>query len=115
MYKDIPAHRKCAIVQSMFPSGLSSKENLNEDTENQLTGESFSEELESSATACSGEMEVSELPLERCMRIVPHDQNSGAFFIAVLQKTSPLPGRCCCFWFSITFRFHFPGWSLKSI
>ncbi|XP_020255770.1 tRNA (cytosine(34)-C(5))-methyltransferase isoform X2 [Asparagus officinalis] len=35
-------------------------------------------------------VEVSRFPLERCMRIVPHDQNSGAFFIAVLQKTSPL-------------------------
>lgn len=38
------------------------------------------------------EEEVSDLPLERCMRLVPHDQNSGAFFIAVLQKVSPLPG-----------------------
>ncbi|XP_026416651.1 tRNA (cytosine(34)-C(5))-methyltransferase-like [Papaver somniferum] len=37
------------------------------------------------------EMEVSDLPLERCMRIVPHDQNTGAFFIAILQKVSPLP------------------------
>jgi multisite-specific tRNA:(cytosine-C5)-methyltransferase len=36
--------------------------------------------------------EVSEFPLEHCMRIMPHDQNTGAFFIAVLQKVSPLPG-----------------------
>ncbi|KAJ9170386.1 hypothetical protein P3X46_018498 [Hevea brasiliensis] len=28
---------------------------------------------------------------ERCMRIVPHDQNSGAFFIAILHKLSSLP------------------------
>jgi len=35
--------------------------------------------------------EVSDFPLEHCMRIVPHDQNTGAFFIAVLQKVSPLP------------------------
>lgn len=34
--------------------------------------------------------EHSNLPLHRCMRIIPHDQNSGAFFIAVLQKVSPL-------------------------
>lgn len=33
---------------------------------------------------------VENFPLERCMRIVPHDQNSGAFFIAVLEKLSPL-------------------------
>ncbi|RZC93037.1 hypothetical protein C5167_028396 [Papaver somniferum] len=36
------------------------------------------------------EMEVSDLPLERCMRIVPQDQNTGALFIAILQKVSPL-------------------------
>nr|XP_010939686.1 tRNA (cytosine(34)-C(5))-methyltransferase isoform X1 [Elaeis guineensis] len=35
---------------------------------------------------------VSSFPLERCMRILPHDQNSGAFFIAVLQKLSHLHG-----------------------
>ncbi|MQL73193.1 hypothetical protein Taro_005539, partial [Colocasia esculenta] len=34
--------------------------------------------------------EKSCLPLEHCMRIVPHDQNSGAFFIAVLKKLAPL-------------------------
>lgn len=36
--------------------------------------------------------EHSDYPLHRCMRIVPHDQNSGAFFIAVLHKVSPLNG-----------------------
>ncbi|KAM0965432.1 hypothetical protein ACFX2C_021340 [Malus domestica] len=36
--------------------------------------------------------EVSDFPLERCMRIVPHDQNRGAFFIAVFHKHSALPG-----------------------
>ncbi|KAJ0981406.1 hypothetical protein J5N97_009661 [Dioscorea zingiberensis] len=35
-------------------------------------------------------VEVSSYPLDRCLRIVPHDQNSGAFFIAVLKKISPL-------------------------
>jgi len=51
--------------------------------------------------------EVSDFPLEHCMRIVPHDQNTGAFFIAVLQKVSPLPGRISyyayiCFTLSLT-------------
>ena len=32
--------------------------------------------------------EVSSLPLERCMRIFPHDQDTGAFFIAVFQMVS---------------------------
>lgn len=40
---------------------------------------------------CNGE--VSSFPLERCMRILPHDQNSGAFFIAVLRKKCHLPGK----------------------
>eukprot|EP01018_Ginkgo_biloba_P016651 Gb_17436 [translate_table: standard] len=35
------------------------------------------------------EEEVASLPLERCMRIMPHDQDTGAFFIAVFQKISP--------------------------
>lgn len=35
--------------------------------------------------------EVSAFPLEHCMRILPHDQNTRAFFIVVLQKVSPLP------------------------
>ncbi|WOK96254.1 multisite-specific tRNA:(cytosine-C(5))-methyltransferase isoform X1 [Canna indica] len=34
--------------------------------------------------------EISGFPLENCMRIVPHDQNSGAFFIAVFEKLTPL-------------------------
>lgn len=33
---------------------------------------------------------VSSFSLDRCMRILPHDQNSGAFFIAVLHKISSL-------------------------
>lgn len=55
------------------------------------------------------EEEVSDLPLERCMRLVPHDQNSGAFFIAVLQKVSLLPGNntgtACYFYRFISLRF----------
>ena len=29
--------------------------------------------------------------LERCMRVYPHHQNTGGFFIAVIQKVNPLP------------------------
>jgi hypothetical protein len=36
--------------------------------------------------------EHSDYPLDCCMKIVPHDQNSGACFIAVLHKLSPLNG-----------------------
>jgi multisite-specific tRNA:(cytosine-C5)-methyltransferase len=51
------------------------------------------------ATNCSKKLdstsirtEHSDYPLHHCMRIVPHDQNSGAFFVAVLHKLSPLNG-----------------------
>lgn len=32
-----------------------------------------------------------ELHLDRCMRILPHNQDTGGFFVAVLQKLKPLP------------------------
>ncbi|MCJ1354866.1 MAG: hypothetical protein MMC33_004856 [Icmadophila ericetorum] len=32
----------------------------------------------------------SDIPLERCMRIYPHDQDTGGFFIAVIEKLSEL-------------------------
>ncbi|CAH8437542.1 unnamed protein product [Schistosoma guineensis] len=34
---------------------------------------------------------VSDLHLEHCKRVLPHDQNTGGFFIAVLEKIAPLP------------------------
>ena len=30
------------------------------------------------------------MPLERCVRILPHQNDSGGFFVAVLQKVGPL-------------------------
>jgi hypothetical protein len=30
------------------------------------------------------------MPLERCMRVLPHHGDTGGFFIAVLQKTAPV-------------------------
>jgi hypothetical protein len=32
------------------------------------------------------------LPLERCMRILPHHQDTGGFFVAVLRKVAQLAG-----------------------
>ncbi|KAJ6145605.1 hypothetical protein N7470_009500 [Penicillium chermesinum] len=34
--------------------------------------------------------EGADLPLERCMRIYPHQQDTGGFFITVLEKTSEI-------------------------
>lgn len=36
--------------------------------------------------------EVATLPLERCMRLLPHDQDTGGFFIAVFRKIAPFKG-----------------------
>lgn len=73
-YKDVPKVQRDGVLRSMFPSGKSDKDST--------TGEIASDE--------SAE-EVCNLPLERCVRIVPHDQNTGGFFIAVLHKVSSLP------------------------
>ncbi|KAM9384028.1 RNA cytosine C(5)-methyltransferase NSUN2 [Pholidichthys leucotaenia] len=34
---------------------------------------------------------VASMHLERCMRILPHHQNTGGFFVAVLLKKAPMP------------------------
>ncbi|CAH9143091.1 unnamed protein product [Cuscuta epithymum] len=80
-YKDAPKPRRGSIVPGMFPSQCNwSFENVIHMDKEHTTSTSILEE------------EVSTLPLERCMRIVPHDQNTGAFFIAVFHKLSNLPG-----------------------
>lgn len=67
----------------MFPSGKSDKGS---------TGGGNSYEEMASISSDESAEEVCDLPLEHCMRILPHDQNTGGFFIAVLHKVSPLPG-----------------------
>ncbi|XP_071814211.1 RNA cytosine-C(5)-methyltransferase NSUN2-like [Apostichopus japonicus] len=37
------------------------------------------------------EEDAERINLHRCVRIVPHDQNSGGFFVAVLEKVKRLP------------------------
>ena len=102
-YKDVPKYRRSVIVPSMFPSGrcyVESTENnqdveLGEKHENGGDGnpeEGIQQSEDPVALADELDEEVSNFPLERCMRIMPHDQNSGAFFIAVFHKLSPLPG-----------------------
>ncbi|XP_041739600.1 RNA cytosine C(5)-methyltransferase NSUN2-like [Coregonus clupeaformis] len=34
---------------------------------------------------------LANMKLERCMRILPHHQNTGGFFVAVLVKKAPMP------------------------
>nr|DAD41060.1 TPA_asm: hypothetical protein HUJ06_015383 [Nelumbo nucifera] len=118
-YKDVPKYRRDGIMSSMFPSGRSFKEektvsdgphegiapsdNTHEtgnpnssanghQTDNNIESKQEIGQLESFLNQSDvSDEEMSSFPLERCMRIVPHDQNTGAFFIAVLRKLSSLP------------------------
>ncbi|KAF8109611.1 hypothetical protein N665_0094s0077 [Sinapis alba] len=83
-YKDVPKLQRDGVLRSMFPSGKSDKDSTT------TGGGSISGEMASISSDEPAE-EVCDLPLERCVRIVPHDQNTGGFFIAVLHKVSPLP------------------------
>ncbi|KAG8087340.1 hypothetical protein GUJ93_ZPchr0010g10498 [Zizania palustris] len=111
-HEDVPHNRKNVILPSMFPSSTSTQEGLSacNNTEiNTDNGGSFSRNFSiektsevycdtggvsnSNSTKYSGSTSNSfgsKFPLHHCMRIVPHDQDSGAFFIAVLHKLSPL-------------------------
>ncbi|OMO56157.1 Bacterial Fmu (Sun)/eukaryotic nucleolar NOL1/Nop2p [Corchorus capsularis] len=96
-FKDVRKLGRNGIAASMFPSGRNyvdshSTDNIqkNENGENVNSENGVQPENPDSSTD-NLEEEVSDLPLEHCMRIVPHDQNTGAFFIAVLHKVSPLP------------------------
>ncbi|CAL9233478.1 unnamed protein product [Arabidopsis halleri] len=97
-YKDVPQNRRGGVLVSMFPSGKNLKDstettqkNENGDVNGCEDGLKEADVPVVDATPDEQAGEVSDLPLERCMRIMPHDQNTGAFFIAVLQKISPLP------------------------
>ncbi|OWM65646.1 RNA cytosine-C(5)-methyltransferase NSUN2-like isoform X2 [Punica granatum] len=97
-YKDAEKSRRAAVIPSMFPCGRGLTDPADENSErDDLAGqetkpEDDTEQLENDAAPTTDlEEEISNLPLERCMRIVPHDQNGGAFFIAVLRKIAPFP------------------------
>jgi len=98
-YNDVPKFRRSAVLSSMFPSGRGHRDvdsscNVNvEDVTNGIN-ENAGDGVQpvQNPVMSESDEEVSDFPLEHCMRIVPHDQNTGAFFIAVLQKVSPLPG-----------------------
>ncbi|KAF8018484.1 hypothetical protein BT93_H3384 [Corymbia citriodora subsp. variegata] len=99
-YKDAPLSRRGAVNPSMFPSGSSVEPvdhsvGLEEEHQNghATSSEDPPTQLDKPVNLVNNlEEEVSGFPLEHCMRIVPHDQNGGAFFIAVLHKVGPLPG-----------------------
>ncbi|XP_015695450.1 RNA cytosine-C(5)-methyltransferase NSUN2 isoform X2 [Oryza brachyantha] len=106
-HEDIPYDRKNVILPSMFPSseGQSMCENIEVNTDsNRSFSRNFNSEKTSQVCYTNGVSNSnstkhfdstsnsmsSNFPLHRCMRIVPHDQDTGAFFIAVIRKLSPL-------------------------
>lgn len=101
-YKHVPKYRRSVIVPGMFPSGKSymdttdDNHRIQHEEKHDNSGNGHFEDtfcsMENSPTPADEAHEVSDFPLERCMRIMPHDQNTGAFFIAVIHKHSPLPG-----------------------
>lgn len=102
-YKEVPRNGRFGATPGMFPSGKLYDE-ISEPDQETATGKECensngnskngAESVDDSVAPTSNlEAEVSDLPLERCMRIVPHDQDSGAFFIAVFRKLLPLPGK----------------------
>ncbi|KAJ8769636.1 hypothetical protein K2173_005239 [Erythroxylum novogranatense] len=92
-YKDVVKSYSSGVLPSMFPSGQSyeAPNDNNHKVDNGSCMNSEGSQMREDSVTDNVSEEVSDLPLERCMRIVPHDQNSGAFFIAVLCKLSTLP------------------------
>ncbi|CAM0872694.1 unnamed protein product [Alopecurus aequalis] len=111
-HEDVPHDRKNVILPSMFPSSKSTHEghtvynrvaanseyrmgfskNFNIEETNNVncdTGGVSSSIFTQSSDYTSNSV-GSKSPLSHCMRIVPHDQDGGAFFIAVIHKLSPL-------------------------
>ena len=106
-YEDVPDSRKNIILPSMFPSRTSIHEghtvynsfdvnseynvpfsrNFNIEDTNNVNCDTGGISSSNSAQSLG-----SKFPLHRCMRIVPHDEDGGAFFIAVIHKLSPLNG-----------------------
>ncbi|KAK7387530.1 hypothetical protein VNO78_28404 [Psophocarpus tetragonolobus] len=95
---DVPKFSRNVVLPSMFPNGGSYKEvlsNCNVSIRDDIITDGAnknSDDIQAAEDPVIHEFteEVSDFPLERCMRLVPHDQNTGAFFIAVLQKVSTL-------------------------
>ncbi|XP_047075452.1 RNA cytosine-C(5)-methyltransferase NSUN2-like isoform X1 [Lolium rigidum] len=111
-HEDVSHDRKNVILPSMFPSSKSKYEghvvynNVDAKLEYSTSfSRNFKIEEMSNVNCDTGGVSTSistqssdytsnsvgsKSPLSRCMRIIPHDQDGGAFFIAVIHKLSPL-------------------------
>ncbi|KAM3344736.1 RNA cytosine-C(5)-methyltransferase NSUN2 isoform X2 [Capsicum galapagoense] len=101
-FSEVHDSRRAAVVPGMFPSGIgyvdapghgdgARRSHLPDNGSNDDSQNGIGMVQDPATPTTILAEEASTLPLERCVRIVPHDQNSGAFFIAVFHKLSPLP------------------------
>ncbi|KAH7446790.1 hypothetical protein KP509_01G076100 [Ceratopteris richardii] len=97
-FKNVNKHRAGSILSSMFPNRNVEDQSVSVDEEQlSVQEEIFSESLELNEDnepqnleiAENEDDEISSFPLDRCLRILPHDQDTGGFFIAVFKKVSP--------------------------
>ncbi|KAJ8540155.1 hypothetical protein K7X08_026544 [Anisodus acutangulus] len=118
-YNEVYDSRRAAVVPGMFPSGkgyVDAQLPYTGSNCNSQNGNGMVQDHTIPTTIL--DEEASTLPLERCMRIVPHDQNSGAFFIAVFHKLSPLPviqKKPCCHPGKTTSRGNFQAQSFTEV
>ncbi|KAK4353914.1 hypothetical protein RND71_026108 [Anisodus tanguticus] len=118
-YNEVCDSRRAAVVPGMFPSGkgyVDAQLPYTGSNCNSQNGNGMLQDPTIPTTIL--DEEASTLPLERCMRIVPHDQNSGAFFIAVFHKLSPLPviqKKPCCHPGKTTSRGNFQAQSFTEV
>eukprot|EP00250_Pteridium_aquilinum_P019790 c24573_g1_i1 orf=108-2924(+) len=87
-YQNLNKHRAGSIVPSMFPTGKCQEDQYDTGNEGLLSMETPEEEtpLENLEMGENDDGEIALLPLERCLRILPHDQDTGGFFVAVFKK-----------------------------
>ena len=99
-YADVDYNRGSNLLRSMFPSGRNSNErgdsaNLAEiDPQSKKHDEAAEDGQSEGVEETSIEGERCEFPMERCLRLAPHDSDTGGFFIALLRKVKPLTGPC---------------------
>lgn len=81
-------------MPSMFPTGKGQEDQCDTENEGLLSMETPQEEtsLENLEVGEDEDGEIALLPLERCLRILPHDQDTGGFFVAVFKKVAALKG-----------------------
>lgn len=116
-YFQVDSERGSNLLPSMFPSGrqnpnfplnppkneeistLNPAENPPENgSKSKVLGETEGEEnggKQGEIEGKEGELKGEEcpFPMEKCLRLAPHDMDTGGFFIALLKKVKPLTGR----------------------